>query len=166
MSTMNIHQAHENMNMLMLGKGQTLTTDRSGNISYISNYNIIGRIMRIVYNTIFGSEQSRLHGATLGTFETIRANFGQEDNIAQANVEGFFGNWYAEGYDKICIRVIADEYHFPVSATPSMDCETDPSETQPDIAHLIREVAIRIIQETLGRRARVNVPFYNEIRPY
>lgn len=149
-----IDQAEHNAEILNL-QNVTFTTDKKGNIDYISNFNIMGRFFNWIKNLINGSREHKVNKAILATFNTIKeyAQSHPDSPKWSYNASIYYAKPFRIGFDEVAMRILLDKNRFDSYYYRSPEKESD------DTLIKIRKAAYDVMLMATEQRTRRHIGF-------
>lgn len=148
-----INQAVRNAEVLH-HRGAIFTTDKEGNLDYIYDINIIGRLYNFIKSLIDGTSEHKVNKAILATFETITqyAKNNPDKPVWTYPVEQH-GKDFHIGFDKVAMRVLLDESRFSCAYYRSPEKQSDDTEIK------IRNLAYEVLLNATEQRKKAGIGF-------
>ena len=156
MSDLRISMAQARHNMEILDVPYvTFTADESGNLDYISSFNLVGLLVNWITNLINGSEEHKVNKAVLATFQSIKQHAASNpiNPTWTYPTEDGLGKDYDIGFDKVAMKVLLNWWRFPACYKNSPEKESD------DILIRIRKDAYDVMVWATQQRTRCRIEF-------
>ena len=151
---LNINQAVHNTEVLHK-TCVIFTTDKNGNLDYISKFNLLGRIINHFKNLLNGTGEHRVNKVILATFQTINqhAKSNPGNPTWTYSKEDVHGKDYDVGFDKVAMRVLLDRSRFDNYYYKSPEKQLD------DTLIKIRQEAYQVMLMATEQRKKLNIEF-------
>lgn len=148
-----IEQAVHNAEILHY-KNVVFTSNKNGDINFISNMNVFGRFFNFIKNLIDGSREHKVNKAILATFEAI--NQYAKNHLDKPIWTYSFdqsGKDFDVGFDKVAMRVLLDYSRFSGFYYRSSENKQDDTRVK------IRKVAYEVFLMATEQRKKEGIDF-------
>lgn len=153
MADLTLNQAIHNLEILS-HQGVIFTTNAQGDLSYISNFNVFGRIWNYIKNLIDGEGDHKVNKVILASFEKIKEYAeSHPDKPAWTYHYEWHGMDWDIGFDKVAMRVLLDKSRFDSTYYST-------SETKADATRIkIRKAAHDVLKIATKEREKQGIDF-------
>lgn len=153
-----IGQAVHNAEILHSRHG-VFTSNRNGDLNYISNFNVFGRFFNFIKNLINESREHRVNKTILATFEAINQHAKDHADPVWTYSIDHEGKDFDIGFDKVAMRVLLDHSRFPASYYSSSENKLDGTLIK------IRKAAYEVLLLAIEERKKQGIDFdYDHLR--